>query len=158
MEVYLSDQALAFLWSAALGLGLGGFYDLFRIGRILRGRQAVWMVFLQDLLFALAAAMATALCFTLSNYGQVRLFLLIGEGLGFLIYYYTLGRLSGKIAALLRPILAYFGKAFKKIMNFLKKPFIFFFRWVTMKMHICAAKLKERGKPHEGHQNAQSKE
>ena len=35
METHLSDQAVAFLWSVALGAGLGAVYDWFRIGRIL---------------------------------------------------------------------------------------------------------------------------
>ncbi len=135
METYLSQQAAAFLWSVALGGALGVVYDWFRIGRILKKKW--WLtVFLEDLLFALAAALSTAFCFTLTNYGQVRLFLLIGEGLGFLVYYNTVGvlvamqaRLVARFLRWIRGVLSRFGrflaKKLKKFMNILKKPFIF---------------------------------
>lgn len=142
METYLSQQAAAFLWSVVLGGALGVVYDWFRIGRILKKKW--WLtVFLEDLLFALAAALSTAFCFTLTNYGQVRLFLLIGEGLGFFVYFNTIGvlvtmqaRLVARLLRWIRGILSRFGcflaKKLKKFMNILKKPFIFLKERCTM--------------------------
>jgi len=142
METYLSKQAMAFLWSVVLGGALGAVYDWFRVGRILK-KKAAFTVFLEDLLFSLIAALSTAFCLTLTNYGQVRLFLLVGEGAGFLLYYNTLGALvalqARLLARLLRRIRAfltrfghYFAKKIKKIMNILKKPFIFLKEWCRM--------------------------
>lgn len=142
METYVSDQAIAFLWAVVLGAALGVVYDWFRIGRILKRKW--WLtVFFEDLLFALAAAFSTAFCFTLTNYGQVRLFLLVGEGLGFVLYFNTVGVLVTKQARLvarflrwIRGLLTSMGrflrKKMQKIMNFLKKPFIFLKGWCRM--------------------------
>lgn len=144
METYLSDQAIAFLWAVVLGAALGVLYDWFRIGRILK--QKWWLtVFLEDLLFALAGALATAFCFTFTNHGQVRMFLLVGEALGFVIYFNTVGvlvtaqaRLLARFLRWLRGLLGRFGRCFlqlfHKIMNFLKKPFIFLWRWCKIKL------------------------
>lgn len=133
METYLSHQAIAFLWAALLGGGLGAVYDVFRVVRILRGRDRPILVFLEDLLFALIAALATASCFTWTNFGQVRLFLLVGEGLGFMVWHCTLGVFIGAVARwvarFLRWLERVFGRFFEKFMNFSKKPFIFLKEW-----------------------------
>ncbi len=135
MEVYFSQQAAAFLWAVVLGCALGAVYDWFRIGRILWEKG--WLtVFLEDLLFSLLAALATAFCFTFTNYGQVRLFLLLGEGLGFFLYRNSVGVLVAKQARLAARFLRwcrgiftrlgrFLAKKLKKFMNILKKPFIF---------------------------------
>ena len=120
METYLSGQAIAFLWSVALGAGLGAVYDGFRIGRILK-KKAWLTVFLEDLLFALVAALSTAFCFTFTNYGQVRLFLLVGEGLGFLLYYNTLGALVAMQARLVARLLRRVRRGFSRFGGFLAK-------------------------------------
>ncbi len=135
METYVSDQAIAFLWAVVLGVALGAVYDIFRIGRIFKKRG--WLlVFFEDLLFSLAAALSTAFCFTLTNFGQVRLFLLVGEGLGFLLYFNTLGvlsvRLMRPVARLFQAVLLFWRKKMKKIMNFLKKHFTFSKEWCRM--------------------------
>ena len=156
METYFSDQAIAFLWAVALGAALGVVYDWFRIGRILR--QKWWLtVFLEDLLFSLIAAFATAFCFTLTHYGQVRLFLLIGEALGFIIYFNTVGVLVAKQARLtarflrwIRGLLArlrrFLGKKMQKIMNFLKKPFIFLKNRCRMLLYHALRRKRRLGK------------
>lgn len=145
METYFSHQALAFLWSTVLGGALGAVYDWFRIGRILHRKW--WLtVFAEDLLFSLIAAGATAFCLTLTNYGQVRWFLLAGEGLGFIIYFNTIGvlvakqarfiaRILGAVRRGIRRIFGFLLKKIRKFVNFLKKPFIFFSEWFTMKLH-----------------------
>lgn len=147
METYLSQQAIAFLWSVVLGALLGVVYDFFRVGRILWRRGAVW-VFLEDLLFSFMGAALTAFCLTLTNYGQVRLFLLIGEFLGFLLYFFTLGVFVATIARTLSCIFRWFWKRFlelmMKIMKISKKPFIFFSGW----FRILITKLGRRKSPH----------
>ncbi len=154
METYLSQQTIAFLWSVALGAGLGVFYDWFRIGRILRKKW--WLtVFLEDLIFALASALVTAFCFTLTNYGQVRLFLLMGELLGFVVYFNTAGvlvvwqaRQVARFLRWIRSILRRFGGFLRinlqKIMNFFKKPFIFLERWCRINLLRYATKFSRR--------------
>ena len=121
METYFSDQAVAFLWSLLLGAGVGLLYDFFRAGRILRPAGRL-RLFLQDVLFSFSAAGLTVLCLTFTNHGQVRGYLLVGEGLGFLIYLTTVGAVTPRV-------FRWFYRIHKKIMNFFKKPFIFLFEW-----------------------------
>lgn len=144
METYLSDQAIAFLWAVVLGGGLGGVYDLFRVVRILRGRDRPILVFLEDLFFALIAALATASCFTWTNFGQVRLFLLVGEGLGFSLWHCTLGAFIGAVARILR-------RFFKKFMEIFKKPFIFLKEWIKIEKSRYVERRKSNDTIH--HQN-----
>ncbi|MBQ8894664.1 MAG: spore cortex biosynthesis protein YabQ [Clostridia bacterium] len=140
METYFSQQAAAFLWSVVLGAVLGVLYDWFRVGRIIRKKG--WLaVFLEDLLFALAAAFATAFCFTFTNYGQVRLFLLVGEGLGFLIYFHTAG-------AVVTRFFRWFCRITEKFMNILKKPFIFLERWCKIKLTHSVRRFRLERKRH----------
>lgn len=152
MEVYFSQQAAAFLWSVVLGGALGAVYDWFRIGRILWEKGGV-SVFLEDLVFSLLAAVATAFCFTFTNYGQVRLFLLLGEGLGFLLYRNTLGVFVAWQARIFARFLrwcrrgtsrigCFFAKKLKKFMNILKKPFIF--SKERCKMFLYSMKRRKR--------------
>lgn len=157
METYLSDQAVAFLWAVVLGAALGVVYDIFRVIRILRGNERSLLVFLEDLLFALIAALATASCFTWTNFGQVRLFLLAGEGLGFALWYCTLGVFIGSVARWVARILRWleriFGEFLKKILVFLKKLFIFLKEWYRIRM----LKFTERRKSRENKIHHQSK-
>lgn len=167
METWFSDQALAFLWSVALGAALGVVYDWFRIGRILHRKW--WLtVFIEDLLFALIAAGATAFCFTLTNFGQVRWFLLLGEGLGFTVYFNTIGvliakqaRFVARVLGMIRRALGRFfrfcGKKFGVFINFLKKPFIFLAGWVKMKTDHFQKGRKTGGKKRKGRKTKKGK-
>lgn len=153
METYLSDQAFAFLWAVVLGGGLGGVYDIFRVVRILRGRDRPILVFLEDLLFALIAALATASCFTWTNFGQVRLFLLVGEGLGFALWHYTLGVFIGAVARWVARFLRWIGRIFgqflKKFMEIFKKPFIFLKGWYRIRL----LRYKDKAGRRKSHEN-----
>lgn len=139
METYISRQAIAFLWAVAVGGILGAVYDGFRIGRILWRKGRFW-VFLEDFLFGIIAAFCTFWSLAGTNDGQVRLFLLLGELAGFILYRNSFGLLTMAFARLLIRLLAWlkrkfrgffaiFLKILRKIMNFLKKLFIFLFGW-----------------------------
>ena len=134
METYFSEQAIAFLWSAVLGGALGAVFDAFRILRILRRKNPWFLVFLEDLLFCFIAAVATAYVFSRIYYGQVRLFLLVGQGLGFLIYRLTLGSLIGMSARALARFLRLLSRNLKLFLKFSKKPFIFLKEWCRIRL------------------------
>ena len=119
----ISQTALAWLYLYAwlLGLGLGAFYDLFRITRVFLGvhysRRAAsrlqsirlpylrpWrkreesrllgiVVFLEDLLFCIIAGISLVLLFYEANDGKFRFLALLCAAAGFLTYRGTLGRL-----------------------------------------------------------------
>lgn len=87
----IAGEALLFLCSCLLGVGFGVVYDGFRVLRLFlpSGEK---IVFVEDGLFFLIITVANFLFFLSRTYGELRLFLIIGELLGFLIYYLTAGR------------------------------------------------------------------
>ena len=78
-------QTSVFLRSLGIGVLFGGLYDLFRLLRAL-GRNTIVEVIFQDLLFASICAIGTFLFLLNDNFGQIRFYLLAGEGIGFLIF------------------------------------------------------------------------
>lgn len=92
-----STQTLIFFRSIFLGALLGIFYDLFRLLRLVFPAPG-WVVAAEDLLFFLLSAIWSFGFIMSVNYGQVRAFILMGEGLGFLLYYLTVGTLVVKSA------------------------------------------------------------
>ena len=73
-----------------MGAVFGAVYDLFRIFRIAVPLPAGVIVAEDVIYFAFCGFMSFFLAMTV-NFGQVRFFILLGELLGFLLYYLTLG-------------------------------------------------------------------
>lgn len=132
MEITVAGQTWLFLLSAALGAALGVCYDVFRILRI-AFRHPATAVLVEDILFSLTAAGATFAFLLTTGNGQLRAFFLIGELVGFSLYYCTLGALligaaKGIIAGLrwffgliYRVFVAPILRLVKKIRGFLAK-------------------------------------
>ena len=108
-------QTAAFLWAIALGGMLGLVYDVFRIIRIAVNTHKT-VVFVQDILFFVFCTMATFVFLMGMSDGKTRFFLLTGEFLGAVIYFFTVGRIiiksSGAVIALIK---SFFSVAFKYI-------------------------------------------
>ena len=103
------------IYSALVGAALGLVYDIFRIFRVAFIAQQhpkeqprkvnknsnffVWaIIFVQDIAFWLIAAVVTILFIFMVNRGQVRLFALSGQVMGFIIYFFTVGRVVYKFS------------------------------------------------------------
>lgn len=115
----MSGAVWIFLQACVYGAMSGALYDLFRFVRLLSpfGRR---MLFWQDGLFCLCIA-GWIFRFTLRLLsGQLRLFVLIGWGLGFLLWYCTAGEL---VFGILRRSVGFFRRIFRKIMGFFAKCF-----------------------------------
>lgn len=92
----LAQETIAFLQSCLLGVGLAVFYDLLRLFRFAVPCHTV-VVFLQDLFYFAGVTFAT-FCFVLAFHdGKLRAFLLAGELLGAVVYFFTLSLLLLKI-------------------------------------------------------------
>lgn len=90
MEISVAQQTWMFLASVALGAVLGICYDVFRILRIALKHPTI-AVLIEDILFFAVCAVAT-FCFLLAaGDGQLRAFILIGELIGAILYYCTIG-------------------------------------------------------------------
>lgn len=155
MGVYLADQTLSFLHALILGAVLGALYDVFRILRIAVPTKR-GVIFAQDVLFFLLCAITTFLFLLTSIDGVVRVFLLIGELLGAVLYYFTLGMLVMKVSKtiigavkavlrfLVRYIFAPIWKLFYNIIAFLLRPFRFIGQIVKKSLQRLKYRLKVR--------------
>ncbi len=132
----LAIQTKNFLLSLGLGFLMGIFYDVFRIIRIsISQRKSVIIIF--DLLYCIFLGFSDFLFFITVNEGQVRFYLLLGEAIGFAVYYFSLGAI---IFSLSGKIIEFTKSCFKRIFCVLFFPFKWFF--TTMK-RVCDKILKK---------------
>jgi hypothetical protein len=82
-------QGALFIWMAVAGMAVGVWYGMTALlRRILQA--GFWLTLTCDLLFGLGSAVIL-LCFMITgNYGQVRLFSILGAGLGFSLFMFAL--------------------------------------------------------------------
>ena len=85
-------QTWIFLMSILLGAALGVCYDIFRVLRVAFYHPTA-LVVVEDLLFSAICAISTLLYLIYADCGEIRMFILIGELLGFILYYCTVGML-----------------------------------------------------------------
>ncbi len=112
----LSVQTEIFLLSLGFGFLLGILYDVFRTLRLIISKSVSFTVFMDMLYFALCAFLI--FCFDLVvDSGKIRLYVLFGDLLGWLIYYFSFGEISIKISNL---IILSVRRAFRVVL----KPFI----------------------------------
>ncbi len=104
-NVYQSEQMLIFLASLGVGFLLGILYDFLRAVRLsfTRGKIAV-IIF--DLLYFFMVAFVSYIFILASNKGEVRSYIIIGELLGAVFYYFSLGfalmKLTDKFVSILK--------------------------------------------------------
>ena len=96
----LATQTKNFLLSLGLGFLMGFVYDLFRIIRISISERKIFVIVF-DLLYCIFLCLSTFVFLITVNEGQVRFYLLLGEAIGFAVYYFSFGAIvfsfSGKI-------------------------------------------------------------
>lgn len=132
----LAEQTKGFLLSLGFGFLMGIFYDLFRIIRIsISKSKEIVLVF--DLLYCVFLGFCSYLFFLVVNEGDIRAFLLLGEGIGFAIYYFSLGVVvftaSEKIV-----------NATKKIILKIFQVVFFPFRWTFKKLKNLLEKISKK--------------
>ncbi len=92
IQVDINGQIVTFWIAAAVGAALCLIYDLFRIMRYTR-RPSKWSAFWQDVAWWCSCAVLTYLLMLVRCKGAVRIFALIGEGVGFVAFRISLSRL-----------------------------------------------------------------
>ena len=115
----LSDQTVYFLASIVFGAALSALYGLVRLIRIAYEKKPAVTV-VSDILFFAAAGVLTSLFALPFNKGEVRGFIILGEGIGFLTVHFTLGAVFSKIS---RAVIMTLGKFTRKIFKIVKKLF-----------------------------------
>ena len=134
-HIDVAFQTYTFLWSVSLGAGFCVVYDFLRALHKLKVKGAV-AVFVTDILFWLIAALVTYCFLILTSKGRIRLFVIIGIFLGFLIFRLVLSKIVlavfVKILSIFEiilyttsdfvgRILSTINKTFKNIANTIKK-------------------------------------
>lgn len=126
--IYITD-IIGYQWelmikSLALGLLLGGCYDILRIFRIIVPFKKKLLI-ASDFIYCVFSAFIIFSFLLNENFGMPRFYIYLGIGGGFFGWYLTVGRISVKAAKILRKTLALFlspfAKIFRKILKFAEK-------------------------------------
>lgn len=144
MEISVTGQTLVFLAACAFGAILGAFYDIFRIFRVAVpcSRAAI---FFQDVLYWAVCAVATFLFILSVNAGVVRLFVIVGELLGAVLYYFTVGWLVLRSARIIIGFLKMVFRFLARIFLWPLRAFGRFCRPRTRKLGAFSKKLCRNG-------------
>ncbi|MDR0273205.1 MAG: spore cortex biosynthesis protein YabQ [Clostridiales bacterium] len=125
MSFNLGGQATLFLSTVLVGAGIGLFYDVFRIfRRTTRFAKGVFVVQLEDLFFWVTVTGGMFYFMLNQNYGEIRMFSVLGAGIGIALYFATLSRLVMFV--------------FVAVINYLKKVFAAAIRIITLPLRIIA--------------------
>lgn len=129
----LPTQTGLFFLSLGFGFLLGILYDIFRMIRmIISGSEK--FVFAADMLYFLLCGVLSFFFILVTDDGRLRFYTVIGEALGWMIYYFSFGTVAMKLtvsvvriskrvfSVVFKPIKFIFGK----IMSFIKKIAKFF--------------------------------
>jgi len=125
----MADQVWLFLEAVLLGAALGAVYDVFRILRLAFPNGRV-LIFLEDMLYFALVGVVSFSFVVLQNGGVLRAFLLAGELLGAVLYFFSLGVLVMKAAQgiirLIRGFLRFLFRIFVR-------PLVRLFGWIFRK-------------------------
>lgn len=174
MNVSMTWQATATLWSVVIGASLGVLYDLFRLSRALVGVRysdrfsarlaAVRLpligcmpsnreprkrgeffrnlyVAIGDVIFFLCASVVVTVFLYHINNGILRWYLAAGMIFGFVLYYFSVGKLT---VLLSEPFAFAVHSLFRYLAYFTYRPLAFLWRAVRKKMGIVYRKCLNR--------------
>lgn len=126
MAIDIASQTEIFLMAILLGAVLAAFYDVFRILR-LAFTTPNWLIFIEDILFCIVVTLASFCYLMAENMGQVRIFVIAGEILGGVIYYFTIGSVVISCAEI---IINFCKVVVRTINNYIITPFLSLFGFI----------------------------
>lgn len=113
MEFTLSELLVAFAFSLVFGLILGLVYQPFHLMH-LHGLNTSAAYFVTDVIYMLIFGVMSYLFCLVYIEGRVRFFVIIGEAIGFFVYYYTLRRV---LDVIFKPIVIILKKIYSKLLK-----------------------------------------
>jgi len=138
----LSEQLRLFLQAFGFGFLLGILYDVFRILRLAL-RFGKKLTFAADVFYVLSCTFFTFFYLLAANNGQLMAFILLGEALGWLVYYFSLGPVAIRVSdAVLRAIRG----TVRFLSGLILKPIRFFFRQGRRFLSFLEKKCKKIAK------------
>ncbi len=116
MIITLSEQTLIFLYSCFFGVLLSCYFDVFRVIRLITGNLKI-ITLVCDLFFFLSGTVFVYLFFVRFCSGQIRVYVLIGELLGFLICHFSISALFMRLSVIVV-------RKVKRFLRFISRPFV----------------------------------
>lgn len=129
LGVHVAAQTLLFLKSILLGVCLMLLYDVFRILRLAVKTPAA-LILAEDILFFAVCAVMTMLFLVSANFGEIRFFALLGEGLGAVLCALTLSRL---VMACSKAIIRFVRGVFRLVFRLFLRPVYRIVHWFSLK-------------------------
>lgn len=134
-----SAQLKLFLLSCAFGIPIGMVYDIFRIFRITVPHNNI-LVIIEDLIFFILYSIFV-MAFTVSAArADFRVYYIIGNILGFTLYYFTVGSI---VTGIFIKISCFIKKIFKLFFKFFRYVSIFFIKIFTFSPKKAPEKSKK---------------
>ena len=120
----LSYECQIFLYSVILGAGLGIVFDVFRVIRAVIPHNS-FFVALEDVIFMLIWTFSLVIFSVELSGGNIRFFCFVGTLLGFVIYFFSVGKIVitfiRRISSFIRRLL---NAIFGRIYGFLRRCFV----------------------------------
>ncbi len=105
------SSSTVFIFSILLGVIISVIFDFFMLFNFINKKNRK-IIFFSDISFMCIAAILSFLYLLAANYGIFRLYIIIGEAIGFILHRYTLGKLTFK---LIKSIYLLISKFYRKI-------------------------------------------
>lgn len=145
----LSLELSLFVRSVLMGILFGVIFDMLRVVRIIIPHKN-WLVFAEDFLFMLFCGFWFFIFSMTSARGQLRAFLLIGSGIGFVLYIVTIGavvkRVVTKTRDVIRAVLKRIYMALKRLLTPLAEKIRKHFKLHIKKFPTKRKKIKKTAK------------
>lgn len=124
------QQLVLFGLSCLFGVLLGVFYDIFRTVRIIFPHNT-WLVIIEDVIYLSVYTVFLNAFTSAAARGEFRIYYIIGNILGFTIYFFTIGSIVIKI---MRKLFVLIQCTFKFIMSPVKRLYAFIYKKVHKKI------------------------
>lgn len=144
-SISLATQTRTFLLSLGIGFLSGIVYDTVRIIRLSFFKSKI-SVIISDIFFCLFTGILSFIFLITVNEGELRFYLLVGEILGFFVYYFSLGVVIFRFSQV---IICFMKRLFKKIFSIIFKPIFSIYgkiKGICKKKTKKCKKIMEKGK------------
>ncbi len=136
----ITHEVFIFFQACILGAFFGALYDVFRIVR-LSFPNPKFLVFIEDVLYFLIITLASFTFIVIQNSGYLRAFLVIGELLGAILYFFTVSIIIMKSANIIIKLIR---KVLLFVYNLTLRPLVKFFCYIILKIKGFIVKYKSK--------------
>lgn len=140
MAIEFETLMLFFVYSLIVGAAIGVYYDVFRIIRIVLPKSVV-LIFFEDLIFCLSAGVIMSVFIFNAGFGIVRGYAVIGTGIGFTVYYLTIGKIVYRLSEI---IIDFLRKAIRFIAGLIAAPFVAAAKGIIKLLRYLCRILRQR--------------